>query len=198
MGESLVTNSNRFYELKDVISAYPDLVKKIEGNVTNPKIALFLKNSLHQFCYKINLKDTVSFTFDIISAIPGCVPMEFMNDSKLTDALFVVYDEANPSAKIRAKFINRFTDATGYNPIDLYILPTERAFVIINPNMLNDTTVGPTQIQTISAFNVSFESYRLKNKHPKMTVYLSLSEYMDGDYMLTHIYETMTLKVLNN
>ena len=188
------TIPDQYFEQKDVISDYSQLKANIDSNVTNPQVAAFLKNSLHQFCYNINISDSFSLSFDQIVPIPGCVPLEFSNDSEFSSVLFLVYDEKNPLAKVRAKLLKQNTG--DYLDFDLYILPSERAIVVINPNLINSNTLGPTKIKNVSAFNVSFESYKLKNKKPKSDVYLSFSEYNNQDFMLTHIYETMNVKKL--
>jgi hypothetical protein len=178
-----------------VISDYSKLKANIDSNVTNPQVAAFLKNSLHQFCYNMNTSDTISLSFDPIVPLPGCVPIQFSNDSQQSSVLLLLYDENNPQAKVKAKLLKK--DPGSYlNTFDLYILPAERALVVINPNLIDSKTLGPTKIKSVSAFNVSFESYKLKNGKPKKDVYLSFSEYDGHDYMLTHIYETMNFKNL--
>lgn len=189
------TIPNQYFEQKDVISDYSQLKANIDSNVTNPQVAAFLKNSLHQFCYKMNTSDTLSLPFDPIVPLPGCVPMQFSNDSQQSSVLLLLYDEKNPQAKVKAKLLKK--DPGNYlNTFDLYILPSERAIVVINPNLIDSKTLGPTKITSVSAFNVSFESYKLKKGKPKKDVYLSFSEYDGHDYMLTHIYETMNFKNL--
>ncbi len=189
------TIPEQYFEQKDVISDYSQLKTNIDSNVTNPQVAAFLKNSLHQYCYNLNTSDTISLSFDPIVPLPGCVPMQFSNDSQQSSVLLLLYDENNPQAKVKAKLLKK--DPGSYlNTFDLYILPSERAIVVINPNLIDSKTLGPTKITSVSAFNVSFESYKLKNGKPKKDVYLSFSEYDGHDYMLTHIYETMNFKNL--
>ena len=143
----------------------------------------------------MNTSDTLTLSFDPIVPLPGCVPLQFSNDSELSSVLFLVYDENNPKRKVKAKLLKK--DSGDYlNEFDLYILPSERIIVVINPNLIDSKTLGPTKVKNISAFNVSFESYKLKNGKPKKDVYLSFSQYDDNDYSLTHIYETMNHKIL--
>ena len=188
-----VIDTTYYLHQQFVISDYSKLAANIDSNVTNLKVAAFLKNSLHKFCYFVNKNDTLSLSFDPLVRQPGSVHIEFQNTSEFSTVLFLVYDEQNPQAKVKAKFIEKCNEnklsVDNLYIFDVYMLPSERAIIIIDPNLIDSKTLGPTTISNISSFNMLFDSYKLKNRKLKEEDYLRFYDLCFYNYKPTGYHE---------
>ena len=195
--EQLLDNKykDHYFNKEDVISDYTKLKAGIESNVYNLAVRGFLVNELGRFVYDQDIDTAYSeLTYQPVKPFPGCIPFSVSNDSKFSNILVLIFDEEDKSAPVRGAYIainKEFLDTV------LYVAPTDRVIVLARPVIRNGNTVVSAKMASLDDFNVLYESVRVKRNAPRRRVYISYSEFQQGEGMITYDDEEVSFKRLH-